>query len=107
MKKDTNDLSSKKQLQIINFLFGRLIHDFNNLLSIIYGYTQLVEHDMNEAGLASKNIAQVKDASSKAVMIIRKIILFKAELEKIEESEELTYEKMLDLWMEYKDKHIQ
>jgi len=105
MKTINKDLSSNKQLVIINFLFGRLIHDFNNLLSVICGYSKLVKEDMNEVEIENKNINRVVDASERAVVIVRQIILFKEKLDHID-IKDLSNEKLIEMWTQFKQEKI-
>jgi PAS domain S-box-containing protein len=82
-----HDLTERKQLEqqlvqsqkmeSIGLLAGGVAHDFNNILTAIVGYSQIIQHEFgaldNRLGLC---IDQVLKASSRAVGLTRSLLTF-------------------------------
>ena len=80
------DISHRKQLQsqlqqaqkmeAMGSLASGISHDFNNILSAIIGYTEIVRMDLDERSLAYRNLNQVLAAGNRAKNLVQQILTF-------------------------------
>ena len=71
-----DQLRQAQKLQEIGQLAGGVAHDFNNILSIMVGYTSLLESSLTEDDARRQNTRQVLKAASKASALIAKLLAF-------------------------------
>ena len=73
---ETQLLHSQK-LQTVGTLTGGAVHDFNNYLTAILGYSELLQIDMEQCDPASAfSIMQIRDAAEKAANLTRDLLAF-------------------------------
>ncbi len=65
-----------QKMEAIGLLAGGVAHDFNNILQIILGNTQMaLEDDLTEAE-RKEGLSQMKEASERAVQLTRQLLVF-------------------------------
>ena len=69
-------LRQAQKMEALGTLTGGVAHDFNNILSIIMGYTELVQSEIPEYHPASKGLNEIKTASLRARDVIRQLLTF-------------------------------
>ena len=65
-----------QKLESIGTLAGGIAHDFNNILSIMVGYAELLELDLNENTKAKPKLARIKEAGDRARRLTKQILTF-------------------------------
>jgi len=71
-----------QRLEALGMLAGGISHDFNNLLTVIMGCTELAIMDVQDPREAIKHLEQVKKASERAKELVQQILLFSRENKK-------------------------
>lgn len=66
-------IGHQQRLQIIGTMTGGIAHEFNNLLTPIMGYSELLMLELPEDSDAYENAHEIYDASEKAKDVIRQI----------------------------------
>jgi len=66
-------IAHQQRLQIMGTMTGGIAHEFNNLLTPIMGYAELLMLDMSEQSEHYENASEIYDASAKAKEIIQQI----------------------------------
>ncbi len=82
-------LRQAQKMEALGTLTGGIAHDFNNILSIIMGYTELVEEEVHESGLARQGLFQIKDAAIRARDLVRHLLTFSRKEEEEKEPQEI------------------
>ncbi|BBO71274.1 hypothetical protein DSCA_52040 [Desulfosarcina alkanivorans] len=87
------DISYRKQLQsqlqqaqkmeAMGSLASGISHDFNNILSAIIGYTEIVRMDLSEGSLAVRNLDQVLAAGNRAKKLVQQILAFSRQADNV------------------------
>ena len=85
------DLRDKKQLEslllqaqkmeAIGTLAGGIAHDFNNILSGMFGYTQLVEMNLENKDKARTYLGQIHKGAQRASSLVQQILTFSRQTE--------------------------
>lgn len=80
------DISHRKQLEqqvrqaqkieAIGTLAGGIAHQFNNILAIIRGYTELSHESLSENSVLKRNLQHVLTASDRARELVNQILIF-------------------------------
>jgi PAS domain S-box-containing protein len=65
-----------QKMDAIGTLAGGIAHDFNNILTIINGYTELAQMEVQENPLASEYLGTVRVAANRATDLVRQILTF-------------------------------
>ncbi len=77
IRKSTLDqLHQSQKMEAIGQLAGGISHDFNNLLTVITGYSTLALQKIGSDHPASKDIEQVINAGERATALIRQLLAF-------------------------------
>jgi two-component system, cell cycle sensor histidine kinase and response regulator CckA len=71
-----DQLRQAQKLQEIGQLAGGVAHDFNNILSVMVGYTSLLEGTLDADDVRRQNTRQVLKAAGKASALIGKLLAF-------------------------------
>ena len=71
-----SQLQQAQKMEAVATLAGGVAHDFNNILSIIVGNTELAMGDIPEWGPAHQNMAEIIKACLRARDVVRQILAF-------------------------------
>ncbi|MGB9628235.1 MAG: GAF domain-containing protein, partial [Thermodesulfobacteriota bacterium] len=69
-------LFQSQKMEAIGRLAGGVAHDFNNILSIIKGYTQLLMLDIKEGDPKREGLNEINQAVDRAVAMTRQLLAF-------------------------------
>ncbi len=69
-------LRQSARLEAMGTLAGGLAHDFNNILSVIMGYTELALHEFTGESQLRQYLLQILDAGSRASDLLKQILAF-------------------------------
>ncbi len=72
----TAQLQQAQKMESVGRLAGGVAHDFNNMLSIILGYTELALDKTDPAGALHANLQEVFKAAMRSVDITRQLLAF-------------------------------
>jgi len=70
------ELLQAQKMEAVGRLAGGVAHDFNNILGIITGYTELTLADPTLAERPRQRLAEIKNAANRAVGITRQLLTF-------------------------------
>lgn len=70
------ELRQAQKMEAIGTLAGGVAHDFNNILSIIMGFTEMAKMKLPESSPAAENLQRVLDAGSRATELVKQILTF-------------------------------
>jgi signal transduction histidine kinase len=65
-----------QKMEVIGQLAAGVAHDFNNILGVIIGYSDLVVPELNSAGPAQIYIEEIRQAAERAVALTRQLLIF-------------------------------
>lgn len=71
-----SQLRHAQKMEALGTLTGGVAHDFNNILSIIMGFTELVQNDIKHSSQAAKNLEEVRKASIRAKNVVKHLMTF-------------------------------
>jgi PAS domain S-box-containing protein len=69
-------LQHARKLDAVGHLAGGLAHDFNNVLTAIRGYTELLREDLPKTSQAGADLAHIEQAVDRAAAVTRKLLSF-------------------------------
>jgi signal transduction histidine kinase/ActR/RegA family two-component response regulator len=69
-------LRQAQKLEALGALAGGVAHDFNNILSIILGYAEIVQADLPETSSQHADINRISEAAMRARALIRQLLAF-------------------------------
>jgi PAS domain S-box-containing protein len=69
-------LRQAQKMEAIGRLAGGISHDFNNLLTVIIGYSEVVLGQVGENHAAAAPIAEIRQAASRAASLTRQLLAF-------------------------------
>lgn len=78
-----------QKMQALTTLSGGIAHNFNNILSAIMGYTELVMEELPPGSQVHDNLNEVLKASMRAGELVRQMLIFSHAREKFIETFEL------------------
>ena len=65
-----------QKMEVIGQLAGGVAHDFNNILAVIIGYSDLMMQEIGSDDLLSKHIGEIRHASDRAAGLTRQLLVF-------------------------------
>jgi len=69
-------LHQSQKLEAIGVLAGGVAHDFNNMLGVIIGYTELTMRGMEATDQLRKNLEKILDAGQRSANLTRQLLTF-------------------------------
>lgn len=69
-------LRHTQKMEAIGTLTGGVAHDFNNILSIIMGYTEILQEEVPEGGFARRSLEMIQSATWRARDVVRHLLTF-------------------------------
>ena len=69
-------LVQSQQLEAVGRLAGGISHDFNNLLTVILGYTDISKRSLKEDDPLRRNLEEISKASERAASLTRQLLAF-------------------------------
>ena len=69
-------LLQAQKMEAIGRLAGGVAHDFNNILGIISGYTDLILTDSEISARVSQYVTEIRDAANRAADVTRQLLAF-------------------------------
>ena len=69
-------LQQAQKMEAIGQLAGGVAHDFNNMLGVILGYTEMALDHLDPEHLLYSDLEQVRMAASRSVEIVRQLLTF-------------------------------
>ncbi|MBW2709489.1 MAG: response regulator [Deltaproteobacteria bacterium] len=76
-----SQLQQAQKMEAIGTLAGGISHDFNNILSVVLGYTELALQTSGEGSLLTRNLHEVYNAGKRARDLINHILTFSRQAE--------------------------
>jgi two-component system, cell cycle sensor histidine kinase and response regulator CckA len=82
----TNDITAPRRLEVqfrqaqkmeaVGRLAGGVAHDFNNMLGVIIGYSDLIEESLDAENTVRKQVEQVNKAAHRAAALTKQLLAF-------------------------------
>ncbi len=69
-------LTQAQKMEAIGRLAGGVAHDFNNMLSVILGYTELAAAKVDSQNGIAKNLEEIRKAAERASGVTRQLLAF-------------------------------
>ncbi len=76
LRKKDMQLQHSQKLQVVGTLTGGIAHEFNNLLTPILGYAEILRNKLDKGSESYDYINEIYDVSHKAKDIIERILVF-------------------------------
>ncbi len=70
------ELFQNQKLEAMGTLAGGVAHDFNNILSVIFGYIELAKFNLDDPEEINKNLDEILSAAKRARDLVRHILTF-------------------------------
>jgi two-component system, cell cycle sensor histidine kinase and response regulator CckA len=71
-----DQLRQAQKMEAVGQLAGGVAHDFNNALSIITGYSDLIQMDLPPEDLSHKHAVEIAKAGRRAAALTRQLLIF-------------------------------
>ena len=71
-----SQLLQAQKMEAVGRLAGGVSHDFNNIMGIVIGYSDLVAETMSPSDENLRRIMKIKDAAQRATALIRQLLAF-------------------------------
>lgn len=76
LRKSEDQLQHSQKIQTIGTLTGGIAHEFNNLLTPILGYAELMMEDLSSKSHLYEDVNEIYEAAKKAKELIEQILIF-------------------------------
>jgi two-component system, cell cycle sensor histidine kinase and response regulator CckA len=88
-KRLENQLRQSQRMGAVGRLAGGVAHDFNNILTVIMGYSEMALHHLGSNHPVAKNLGEIKGAAGRAATLTRQLLAFSRQ--------QVLYPRVLDL----------
>jgi signal transduction histidine kinase len=75
-KRLEQQLVEVQKMEVIGQLAAGVAHDFNNILSVIIGYSDLVTPELRPDGPAQNYVEEIRQAAERAAVLTRQLLIF-------------------------------
>lgn len=72
----SENFSHEQRIQTLGYLSGAISHDFNNILTVISGFTEIVLEKLDERDETYENIIQIQKSVKKATTLVDRLLAF-------------------------------
>lgn len=76
LKELEDQLRQAQKMEAIGRLAGGVAHDFNNILTVIMGYTSILDEKVKDGEEISSDVEGIRKASQKATALTRQLLAF-------------------------------
>jgi len=76
LRESEDQLRQSQKLEALGALAGGVAHDFNNILSIILGYAEIVQNELPPASSQRVDVGKISDAAVRARALVRQLLAF-------------------------------
>jgi signal transduction histidine kinase len=76
LRRNQEERLRSARMEALGRLAGGVAHDFNNLVTIITGYSDLAQDQVPPDSLAIKHLQQIRDAGKRAASLTRQLLAF-------------------------------
>ncbi|HEX9120736.1 MAG TPA: diguanylate cyclase, partial [Terriglobales bacterium] len=70
------DARQAEKMQIVGHLTGRVVHDFNNLLTVIKGYSEIVLAELDAEHPMGRRLKDISKAATQAALLTQQLLAF-------------------------------
>src|SRR5205814_2187273 len=75
-KRLEDELRQAQNMEAIGRLAGGVAHDFNNVLTAVFGYVDLLREELPQDSDAQKDLSEVRKAAERAASLTRQLLAF-------------------------------
>jgi PAS domain S-box-containing protein len=65
-----------QRMEAVGLLAGGVAHDFNNIITTVRGYTELVDENLDDSGTVKEDLNEIKKATERAAALTRQLLAF-------------------------------
>jgi two-component system cell cycle sensor histidine kinase/response regulator CckA len=76
IRNSEEQLRLAQRMETVGRLAGGVAHDFNNILSVVSGYANLLQMKLAKTGVAHRELIEIEKAVVKATALVRQLLTF-------------------------------